>query len=155
MFSFPKSVLALAFVSASLFAADYSKHSLTELQNLAGKVKPADALDYKIEIRKRINAMSVKDARAFMQKIRDNTIAAHDKMTREELRQYKIDVCKANMARIDSMNVQEARELGLLKKQYLMQNSQDVCAYPAAHAKNPKKQPRDLPMPIKQSREPL
>ena len=71
MVSFPKSVLALAFVSASLFAADYSKHSLTELQNLAGNVKPADALDYKIEIRKRIEQMTVKDARAFMQKIRD------------------------------------------------------------------------------------
>ena len=63
MVSFPKSVLALAFVSASLFAADYSKHSLTELQNLAGNVKPADALDYKIEIRKRIEQMTVKEAR--------------------------------------------------------------------------------------------
>lgn len=143
MFSFPKSVLALTFVSASLFAADFSKHSLTDLQNLAGKVKPADALDYKIEIRKRINTMSVKDARAFMQSIRDNTIAAHDKMSHEELRQYKIAVCKANQEKIDSMNVQEARELGLLKKQYLMQNSQDVCARPAAPAKKPKKQSRE------------
>lgn len=143
MFSFPKSVLVLAFVSASLFAADYSKHSLTELQNLAGKVKPADALDYKIEIRKRINAMSVKDARAFMQTIRNNTIAAHDKMSREELRQYKMAVCKANQERIDSMNVQEARELGVLKKQHLMQDSQDACAYPAAPAKKPKKQSRE------------
>lgn len=143
MFSISKPVLALALASASLFAADYSKHSLTELQNLAGKVKPADALDYKIEIRKRINAMSVKDARTFMQAIRNNTIAAHDKMTHEELRQYKIAVCKANQERIDSMNVQEARELGLLKKQYLMQNSNEVCAYHPAPAKKPKKQSRE------------
>ena len=60
MLSFPKSVLALALASASLFAADFSKHSLTELQNLAGKVKPEDALDYKIEIHKRIDQMTVR-----------------------------------------------------------------------------------------------
>lgn len=143
MVSFPKSVLVLALVGTSLCAADFSKHSLTELQNLAGKVKAEDALDYKIEIRKRLNTMSVKDARTFMQTIRNNTIAAHDKMSREELRQYKMAVCKANQERIDSMNVQEARELGVLKKQHLMQDGQNICARPAAPAKKPKKQSRE------------
>ncbi len=142
MFSFPKSVLALAFVSASLFAADYSKHSLTELQNLAGKVKPADALDYKIEIRKRIEQMTVKDARAFMQKVHQNTKAARDKMTRAEWDKYQAEVRKANQERIDSMTVKEARELGVFKNQYLGQES-DRCGAPK------KEQGK------KQSREPL
>ena len=142
MFSFPKSVLALAFVSASLFAADYSKHSLTELQNLAGKVKPADALDYKIEIRKRIEQMTVKDARVFMQKVHQNTKAARDKMTRAEWDKYQAEVRKANQERIDSMTVKEARELGVFKNQYLGQES-DRCGAPK------KEQGK------KQSREPL
>lgn len=142
MVSFPKSVLALAFVSASLFAADYSKHSLTELQNLAGKVKPADALDYKIEIRKRIEQMTVKDARAFMQKVHQNTKAARDKMTRAEWDKYQAEVRKANQERIDSMTVKEARELGVFKNQYLGQES-DRCGAPK------KEQGK------KQSREPL
>lgn len=142
MVSFPKSVLALAFVSASLFAADYSKHSLTELQNLAGNVKPADALDYKIEIRKRIEQMTVKDARAFMQKVYQNTKAARDKMTRAEWDKYQAEVRKANQERIDSMTVKEARELGVFKNQYLGQES-DRCGAPK------KEQGK------KQSREPL
>ena len=142
MVSFPKSVLALAFVSASLFAADYSKHSLTELQNLAGNVKPADALDYKIEIRKRIEQMTVKDARAFMQKVHQNTKAAHDKMTRAEWDKYQAEVRKANQERIDLMTVKEARELGVFKNQYLGQES-DRCGAPK------KEQGK------KQSREPL
>ncbi|MDE5816171.1 MAG: DUF1104 domain-containing protein [Helicobacter sp.] len=142
MVSFPKSVLALAFVSASLFAADYSKHSLTELQNLAGNVKPADALDYKIEIRKRIEQMTVKDARAFMQKVHQNTKAARDKMTRAEWDKYQAEVRKANQERIDSMTVKEARELGVFKNQYLGQES-DRCGAPK------KEQGK------KQSREPL
>lgn len=142
MVSFPKSVLALAFVSASLFAADYSKHSLTELQNLAGNVKPADALDYKIEIRKRIEQMTVKDARAFMQKVHQNTKAARDKMTRAEWDKYQTEVRKANQERIDSMTVKEARELGVFKNQYLGQES-DRCGAPK------KEQGK------KQSREPL
>lgn len=142
MVSFPKSVLALAFVSASLFAADYSKHSLTELQNLAGNVKPADALDYKIEIRKRIEQMTVKDARAFMQKVHQNTKAARDKMTRAEWDKYQAEVRKANQERIDSMTVKEARELGVFKNQYLGQES-DRCGVPK------KEQGK------KQSREPL
>lgn len=142
MVSFPKSVLALAFVSASLFAADYSKHSLTELQNLAGNIKPADALDYKIEIRKRIEQMTVKDARAFMQKVHQNTKAARDKMTRAEWDKYQAEVRKANQERIDSMTVKEARELGVFKNQYLGQES-DRCGAPK------KEQGK------KQSREPL
>ena len=142
MVSFPKSVLALAFVSASLFAADYSKHSLTELQNLAGNVKPADALDYKIEIRKRIEQMTVKDARAFMQKVHQNTKAARVKMTRAEWDKYQAEVRKANQERIDSMTVKEARELGVFKNQYLGQES-DRCGAPK------KEQGK------KQSREPL
>lgn len=142
MVSFPKSVLALAFVSASLFAADYSKHSLTELQNLAGNIKPADALDYKIEIRKRIEQMTVKDARAFMQKVHQNTKAARDKMTRAEWDKYQTEVRKANQERIDSMTVKEARELGVFKNQYLGQES-DRCGAPK------KEQGK------KQSREPL
>ena len=142
MVSFPKSVLALAFVSASLFAADYSKHSLTELQNLAGNVKPADALDYKIEIRKRIEQMTVKDARAFMQKVHQNTKAARDKMTRAEWDKYQAEVRKANQERIDLMTVKEARELGVFKNQYLGQES-DRCGAPK------KEQGK------KQSREPL
>lgn len=116
---FVKPFLALALMSASVFAADFSKHSLTDLQNLAGKVKPADALDYKIEIRKRIDSMSVKDARAFMQTIHQNTQAARNKMTLEEWNKYQIAVREANQARIDSMNVKEARELGVLKKSHL------------------------------------
>ena len=142
MVSFPKSVLALAFVSASLFAADYSKHSLTELQNLAGNVKPADALDYKIEIRKRIEQMTVKEARAFMQKVHQNTKAARDKMTRAEWDKYQAEVRKANQERIDLMTVKEARELGVFKNQYLGQES-DRCGAPK------KEQGK------KQSREPL
>ncbi|MDE6978650.1 MAG: DUF1104 domain-containing protein [Helicobacter sp.] len=119
MLSFPKSVLALALASASLFAADFSKHSLTELQNLAGNVKPEDALDYKIEIHKRIDQMTVRDARAFMQGMRENTRNAQDKMTHEEWRQYKIAVCEANRKQIDSMTVKKAREIGVFKKQHL------------------------------------
>lgn len=119
MFSFPKSVLVLALASASLFAADFSKHSLTELQNLAGKVKPEDALDYKIEIRKRIDQMTVKDARTFMQGIRENTRNARDRMTHAEWRKYKLAVCEANRKQIDSMTVEKARELGVFKKQHL------------------------------------
>ncbi|MDE7317994.1 MAG: DUF1104 domain-containing protein [Helicobacter sp.] len=119
MFSISKPVLALAIASASLFAADFSKHSLTELQNLAGKVKPEDAFDYKIEIRKRIDQMTVKDARTFMQGIRENTRNARDRMTLEEWRKYKFAICEANRKQIDSMTVEKARELGVFKKQHL------------------------------------
>lgn len=108
-----KTVLTSALLAASLFAADFSKHSLAELQNLAGTLKPADALDYKLEIRKRIDAMNVKDAKAFMQSVHENTKAAYEKMTREELKKYKAAVREAMNAQIDKMTVKQARELGL------------------------------------------
>ncbi len=101
--------------SAMLFAADFSKNSINELQNMAGKVAPKDVLDYRIEINKRIDAMTVKEAREFKEALHNAVHNNQSKMTAEELRKYRAEVKAETQKRLDAMTVKEAREKGALR----------------------------------------
>ncbi|RAX58666.1 hypothetical protein CCZ01_02475 [Helicobacter monodelphidis] len=111
-------------------AADFSKTSLADLQNMSGKVKPQDALDYRMELHKRMEEMTVKEAREFRQQLREKARANHDKMTKAELQKYREDVRTQMQTQLDSMLVKDARAKGVLK--YGMMGGK-------MHGKHPKK----------------
>ncbi|MDE6885569.1 MAG: DUF1104 domain-containing protein [Helicobacteraceae bacterium] len=73
------SIATLA-LSGILFAADYSKVSNDELIKMSGSVQPKDMLDYKIEVGKRVDEMTMKDANEFKNKIREQEKQVYDNM---------------------------------------------------------------------------
>ncbi len=67
-------------LSGMLFGADFSKQSNKELINLAGTVEPKDMMDYRKEIEKRIDEMTMKEAREFRTQIKEQATKAYDNM---------------------------------------------------------------------------
>ncbi|RAX54230.1 hypothetical protein CCY99_04255 [Helicobacter sp. 16-1353] len=63
-----------------IFGADFSKKSNDEIINLAGSVEPKDIIDYDKEIKKRVEEMTMKDAREFMTKIKEQEKKIFDNM---------------------------------------------------------------------------
>ncbi len=111
------SILVGAVLSASVaLAADFSKKSNDELINLSGKVAPKDYPDYKIEIHKRMQGMTLQESRDFANKLKDKSQSVYDKMTLKEYREYRESIAKEITKRVDSMTKKEAYESGLLKE---------------------------------------
>lgn len=106
-------------LSASVaLAADFSKKSNDELINLSGKVTPKDYPDYKMEIHKRTQGMTLQEARNFREQLRDKRQSVYDQMTLKEYREYRDAIAKETAKRIDSMSEKEAYESGLLRKHH-------------------------------------
>ncbi|MGP1449715.1 MAG: DUF1104 domain-containing protein [Wolinella sp.] len=108
--------LASLFSLSTLLAADFSKKSDTELKELAGSVAPSDMLDYKSEIHKRMEKMSVEDARKFRNEMHEARDTKFSKMSKEDLEKYRNAVHTEMQKQIDNMSVKEARERGLLRQ---------------------------------------
>lgn len=73
--------LIASFVLGSfVFGADFSKKSNNEIINLAGSVEPKDVFDYDKEIKKRMEDMTMKDAREFRTKIKEQETKIYDNM---------------------------------------------------------------------------
>lgn len=88
--------------SGVLFAADYSKQSNDDLVNLAGKVAPNDMFDYQAEIRKRSENMTIKDARAFHDKIKAQETKVYDEMKVKDWKARKAAIKEAMKAKCDA-----------------------------------------------------
>lgn len=97
----------------SLVAADFSKKSNAELQNLAGSVAPEAMLDYKAEVHKRIQSMSVGEAREFWRTMQENREAKLSQLSPEERRKHHQERREAMQKQLDKMSVKEAQEKGL------------------------------------------
>ncbi|MCL9823028.1 DUF1104 domain-containing protein [Helicobacter colisuis] len=111
------SILVGTALSASIaLAADFSKKSNDELINLSGKVTPKDYPDYKMEIHKRTQKMTLKEGRDFRKQLRDKRQSVYEQMTLKEYREYQDAIAKETAKRIDSMSEKEAYESGLLRK---------------------------------------
>ena len=82
-------------MSGALFAADFSKKSLDELVDLAGKVEPKDVADYRAEVQKRSENMTVKESRDFHDKIKAQRDKVYDSMTVKELKARKAAIKEA------------------------------------------------------------
>ncbi|MDD6056156.1 MAG: DUF1104 domain-containing protein [Helicobacter sp.] len=103
-------------LSASAFAADFSKKSDKELIDLAGKVAPKDYPDFKMEVYKRVQEMKVKDAKVFKEQMRKAKREAMQNNTVKKNREYKEAIKKEIDKRLESMTIEEARNSGLLQK---------------------------------------
>lgn len=75
-----KIILGAMVLSGILFGADYSKSSNEDLINLSGKVEPKDISSYFKEIEKRVDEMSMKEAREFRDKLREQEMKVYDNM---------------------------------------------------------------------------
>ena len=95
------------------FGADFSSKSDDELINLAGNVAPSDEPDLIIEVKKRINAKSYQEAKAFKHAIKQSRHNAFSKLKAEQAQKRAIDSCKAMQARTDSMTGAQIRASGL------------------------------------------
>lgn len=82
-------ILASVLASGALFAADFSKSSNADLLNMAGKVKADEARDFFVEVDKRIDEMTTKQAREFWEKFRKNEEKVFDGMKVKDVRAYK------------------------------------------------------------------
>lgn len=114
-----KKVLALGIVGSLalggvLFGVDFEKQSNKELLSLSGKVKPKDMPQYKLEIAKRIEDMSVKEAREFEKNLREQAQKVYDGMKVKEFRAYKQEVRK-EMDRFCRDNKKECERIHPLK----------------------------------------
>ncbi|RDU65478.1 DUF1104 domain-containing protein [Helicobacter sp. MIT 14-3879] len=75
-----KLILGAIVLSSILFSADYSSKSDNDLINLAGTIEPKDIPSYFDEIEKRVNEMTMKDAREFKMKVKEQENKVYDKM---------------------------------------------------------------------------
>lgn len=90
MYKIIKMSLIVGFVfSGAIFSADFSKKTNDELINLSGIVDPKDILDYKKEIRNRMNNMTKKDAKEFRDRIREQEDKVYDDMKVKDLKLRK------------------------------------------------------------------
>lgn len=91
-----KAVLIGSFLMSGVaFGADFSKNSNEELINMAGKVKADEVLEYNAEIRKRMENMIKKDAKAFREKIKAQKEKVYDNMTLKEFKAKKKEIREA------------------------------------------------------------
>lgn len=75
--------------SGMVFAADFSSKSNDELINMAGKVSASDAKDYFGEIEKRTDEMTVKEAKAFKEKLKAQEDKVFENMKVKDVKAYK------------------------------------------------------------------
>lgn len=75
-----KIILCAMVLSGVLFGADFSKSSNDDLIKLAGKVDPKDVPSYYAEIEKRVDDMTMKQAREFKDQIREQERQVYDNM---------------------------------------------------------------------------
>jgi len=104
------SVLGSFVLSGVLFGADFEKQSNKDLLSLSGKVSPKDMPKYRLEIAKRIENMSVKEAREFEESLREQAQKVYDGMKVKEFRAYKHEVHK-EMERFCRDNKEECKLL--------------------------------------------
>lgn len=78
-----------AVVASVSFGADFSKLSNEELANLAGKIEPKDALDFKLEIQKRSEGLSKEAAHEFRQSIRQKAELVYSEMKVKDFKARK------------------------------------------------------------------
>ncbi|WP_394909769.1 DUF1104 domain-containing protein [uncultured Helicobacter sp.] len=104
------SVLGSLVLSGVLFGADFEKQSNKDLLSLSGKVSPKDMPKYRLEIAKRIENMSVKEAREFEESLREQAQKVYDSMKVKEFRAYKHEVHK-EMERFCRDNKEECKLL--------------------------------------------
>lgn len=94
-----KTIMYLGFVSVAfasfVMAADYSKASNKELIDIAGSIAPSDVPSYHQEVKKRTQEMTVKEAREFKEKIKNQEQKVFDKMKVKDFHARKEAVGKA------------------------------------------------------------
>lgn len=90
-------------LGSSVFALDLSSKSNKELELLAGKLEPKDMPSYFVEVEKRVDGMTLKEARDFRANIRANEMEIYDNMktkdfkAREQaIKEEMMKFCKAN-----------------------------------------------------------
>lgn len=88
------SVFTSLALGGALCGADFGKQSNKELLSLSGKVSPKDMPEYRLEIAKRIENMSVKEAREFEEGLREKAQKVYDGMKVKDFRAYKHEVHK-------------------------------------------------------------
>lgn len=104
------SVLGSLVLSGALFGADFAKKSNKELISLAGKVEPKDIPEYRLEIAKRMDDMSVKEAREFEQSLHEQAQSVYDGMKLKDFRAYKHETHKA-MERFCRNHTEECKRI--------------------------------------------
>lgn len=81
-------LIVLAFASVAL-SADYSKKSDKELINIAGSMEPKDVASYFQEVEKRVEEMTLKEAKEFKEKIRAQEQKVFDSMKVKDFKARK------------------------------------------------------------------
>lgn len=98
------SSIAMSIIASGvLFAADFSAKSLDDLVNLAGKVEINDVKDYYNEIEKRTNEMTVKEAKAFKEKLKTAEEKAFENMKVKDVKAYKKQAHESMKAKVGEM----------------------------------------------------
>ena len=134
-----KKILALSLVgsflvSGLLLGEDFAKKSNKDLINLAGKVKPKDVPEYRLEIAKRIEDMSVKEAREFEESIRKQAQKVYDGMKVKEFRDYRHEAHKA-LEEFCRKNKEECKLIHPPKPRELHDDRDDKPRPPKPHRK--------------------
>ncbi|MGX3098365.1 DUF1104 domain-containing protein [Helicobacter sp. 23-1046] len=78
-----------------VMAADFSKASNKELIDIAGSIPPSDVPSYHAEVKNRTQEMTVKEAREFKEKIKNQEQKVFDKMKVKDFKARKEAVSKA------------------------------------------------------------
>lgn len=107
-------VLASIFALSIAYGADYSKKSESELIKLNGTLKKVeDAVDLRLEIKKRIAKMDDKQKPDFVKKLKDSYEKNTGDMKVKDLRKLEEDTKEAFAKRIQKLSDAEKKELGL------------------------------------------
>ncbi|WP_082807875.1 DUF1104 domain-containing protein [Helicobacter himalayensis] len=110
-------VLASVFALGVAYGADYSKKSESELIKLNGTLKKIeDAVDLKLEIKKRIAKMDDKQKPEFVKKLKESYEENTAEMKVKDLRKLERETKEAFAKRIQKLSDAEKKELGLNKE---------------------------------------
>lgn len=94
-----RAFMYLGFVSMAfagfVMAADFSKASNKELIDIAGSIPPSDVPSYHTEVKNRTQEMTVKEAREFKEKIKNQESKVIDKMKVKDYRERKVAIDRA------------------------------------------------------------
>lgn len=98
------SSIAISIIASGvMFAADFSTKSIDDLVNMAGKVSTTDMKDYVNEIEKRTNEMTVKEAKAFKEKLKTAEEKAFENMKVKDVKAYKQSMHENMKANVQNM----------------------------------------------------
>ncbi|WP_418904541.1 DUF1104 domain-containing protein [Helicobacter cetorum] len=97
----------------AVHARDFSKESDKELLKLAGTLPSSEAIDYRMEVSKRLKALNAEEAKKFRASFSKEAKKNLSKMSEEDFRKMREEVRKELAEKTKGLSAEEIKAKGL------------------------------------------